>query len=267
MVQQANNKGSGEGQDQDQNKEQGAPRVDTSGLRVTDENGDPIQTPTEGEGEGQGDQTSGLPDGFESIEQLVDAYNDIKSQNSGDDEGTGDEGDTSGNEDAESDDAQNEDEGNQDDNNNDTGSDYENRIRELELQLHDKEIFDLVGGEEQYKEMQQWAENAMEEGEAETFNKVFDSTDLQAKKVAAKALQAMYREANGFEGERVNGNTPSGLKPIQSDGELMEAMQDPRYRRKDSIGEAYRAEIDKRLAAGQASKKGMNADGWMTFGG
>lgn len=266
MAQEDNNKGPGEGQDQDQNKGQEAPKVDTSSLRVTDANGDAIDTPTEGDDD-QGDLTKGLPEGFESMEQLIDAYNDLKGQNSGDDEGTGDEGENSGDDDSddtESDDDQN---GDEDDTQDDTGTDQENRIRELELQLHDKEIFQLVGGEEKYQELQQWAENAMEEGEAETFNKVFDSSDLQAKKVAAKALQAMYREANGFEGDRLNGNSPSGLKPIQSDGELMEAMQDPRYRRKDSIGESYRAEIDKRLAAGQASKKGMNADGWMSFGG
>ena len=254
MAREDNNKGPEEGQEGGED-----PQVDTSDLRVTDANGDPIETPTEGEE--QDDQPNGLPDGFESMEQLIDAYNDLKGQNSGGDEPTGDEDKSQGDDEGDS-----QEEDPSDDNPESDGSDADSRIRELELQLHDREIHDMVGGKGQYEEMQKWAENALEEGETETFNKVFDSSDLQAKKVATKALQAMYREANGFEGTRVNGNTPAGLKPIQSDGDLMEAMQDPRYRRKDGIGEAYRAEIDKRLAAGQASKKGMNADGWMTFG-
>ena len=174
------------------------PVVDTSSLQVTDENDDPVDMPPEGADE-KDDLTKGLPEGFESVEQLVDAFNDMKNKSSDaddkDDEGSDDK----------------------DDEGSDDGSDDNNqtkdneRIHELELQLHDREVYDLVGGKEKYEEMQAWADNALDEDEADTFNQVFDSSDIKAKRVAAKALQAMYERENGFEGERINGNTPQVL--------------------------------------------------------
>jgi hypothetical protein len=258
VAKQDNNKGP-ETEGQKQGEE---PVVDTSSLQVTDENDDPVDMPPEGADE-KDDLTKGLPEGFESVEQLVDAFNDMKNTSSDtddkDDEGSDDKDDEG------SDDKDDEGSDDKSDDNNQT-KDNE-RIRELELQLHDREVYDLVGGKEKYEEMQAWADNALDEDEADTFNQVFDSSDIKAKRVAAKALQAMYERENGFEGERINGNTPAGITPIRSDGDLMEAMQDARYRRKDSVGEAYRADVEKRMAAGQRGKKQTNADGWMSFSG
>lgn len=242
-----NNQGPNEGQDEQK------PSVDMSQLTVEDSQGNKINVQEE-QGEETSDKVEGLPEGIESVEQLIDRYNDLMSgdQEETDDESAGDEQDEGGETD----------EGSGDE---DPEPDYASRVRELELKLHDREIYDMVGGEDHYKEIQEWASNNMPEDEHETFNKVFDSSDLTAKRVAARALQAMYREANGFEGERVNGESPSGVTPIRSDGELMEAMQDPRYRRKDSIGEAYRAEIDRRLTAGKTKGKSADVDGWVNF--
>jgi hypothetical protein len=258
VAKQDNNKGP-ETEGQKQGEE---PVVDTSSLQVTDENDDPVDMPPEGADE-KDDLTKGLPEGFESVEQLVDAFNDMKNKSSDaddkDDEGSDDKDDEGSD--------KKDDEGSDDESDDNNQTKDNKRIRELELQLHDREVYDLVGGKEKYEEMQAWADNALDEDEADTFNQVFDSSDIKAKRVAAKALQAMYERENGFEGERINGNTPAGITPIRSDGDLMEAMQDARYRRKDSVGEAYRADVEKRMVAGQRGKKQTNADGWMSFSG
>jgi hypothetical protein len=258
VAKQDNNKGP-ETEGQKQGEE---PVVDTSSLQVTDENDDPVDMPPEGADE-KDDLTKGLPEGFESVEQLVDAFNDMKNKSSDaddkDDEGSDDKDDEGSD--------KKDDEGSDDESDDNNQTKDNERIRELELQLHDREVYDLVGGKEKYEEMQAWADNALDEDEADTFNQVFDSSDIKAKRVAAKALQAMYERENGFEGERINGNTPAGITPIRSDGDLMEAMQDARYRRKDSVGEAYRADVEKRMVAGQRGKKQTNADGWMSFSG
>ena len=251
-------------QEQENNQE---PGVDTSQLTVEDQYGQEVENQ-----ETSNEQETNLPEGIESWEQLLDRYNDLVNGSSS----QGSDNDSSDNEEQESEDSNSGEESGEDDNGETNANEQESQeeeteeqreLRDLKIQLHDREIYDQVGGKEQYEQMKSWAAENMEAEEAEAFNRVFESTDLSAKKVAAKALQAMYREANGVEGESVRGGSPSGLSPIKTDGELMEAMQDPRYRRKDSIGEAYRAEIDKRLAAGMGNQgNNENADGWVTIG-
>lgn len=200
------------------------------------------------------DVPQGLPEGIESIEQLIDRYNDLlektKGQNGQDKTVQPEPGEPEEKQELsteEEDDEEDEDP-------------REQRIRALELQLHDQELLKMVGGEEKYNQIKEWAGQNLEPVEAEMINNVLDSTDLAAKKLVVKSLQALYRDAVGFDGQQISGGNAQTSSMFKSEAELHEAMADPRYRRADAIGEQYRAEVTKR-AMGLLGN-GADPNGW-----
>lgn len=104
----------------------------------------------------------------------------------------------------------------------------------------------IVGGEENYQNMIQWAGQNLSEGDIEMFDAVMDSGDPRAAFFAIQAMAYRYQDAVGTEGKMVQGKAPSQTEnTFRSQAELVRAMSDPRY---DS-DPAYRQDVMNKLAA------------------
>lgn len=100
-----------------------------------------------------------------------------------------------------------------------------------------------VGGEKQYNEMLGWAGQNLTDQEIESYDAIMDQGDPAAAYWAVQALSYRYRDANGVEGDLVQGKPPGAGDTFRSQAELVEAMADPRYD-KDP---AYRRDLMRRL--------------------
>ena len=107
------------------------------------------------------------------------------------------------------------------------------------------EIKQTVGGEETYQEMVDWASKNMTEGEKQAYNKAVNSGDMDTVKLAVNALKGQFERANGVEPRLVEGKAqPTQEQGFESWAQVTEAMADPRYA-KDI---AYQNEIKTKLA-------------------
>ena len=101
-----------------------------------------------------------------------------------------------------------------------------------------------VGGEEQYSQLMQWANENMNDQEIDMFDSVIDSGDVNAAYFAIQALSFKYGDSVGVEGKLVQGKAPTETtKGFKSQAEVVSAMQDPRYDRDP----AYRQEVMAKL--------------------
>lgn len=110
-------------------------------------------------------------------------------------------------------------------------------------------VMSMVGGEEKYAAIVEWAGGTLDEAEVNAFNKIMDSGDLSGIRMAVQGLKARYEQANGTSGRLLQGETtgPSG-GAFRSVAEIVAAMKDPRYA-KDP---AYRKDVEQRVALSNA---------------
>ena len=103
---------------------------------------------------------------------------------------------------------------------------------------------EAVGGEKAYADMMGWANQNLSEEEIAMYDSVMESGDKAAAYFAVQALSNRYDDANGVEGNLLQGKAPtSNNDTFRSQAELVEAMGDSRYSRDP----AYRQEIMKKL--------------------
>ena len=107
------------------------------------------------------------------------------------------------------------------------------------------EVFDSVGGEENYNSMLSWAENNLAEHEINAFNNIVEGTDANATMLAISGLYSRYTQNNSSAPNLVKGNygTKNATSAFRSMAEVTAAMKDPRYGK----DEAYRKEVEDRL--------------------
>ena len=108
-----------------------------------------------------------------------------------------------------------------------------------------QQAFEQVGGQEAYEDMVTWASESLPESSVDAFNRAINSGDLETANLAIQGLQARYRSVNGSEPTLVMGetNTVSG-GVFNSAAQLTAAMRDPRY----STDSAYRQEVASKLS-------------------
>lgn len=106
-------------------------------------------------------------------------------------------------------------------------------------------VKNMVGGAESYDAMSEWASNNLSETEKQAYNTAVNSKDLEAVKLAVVGLKARYAQATGSEPKLVEGKaSPSGEQGFDSWAQVTQAMSDPRY----SKDPAYQAEVKNKLA-------------------
>lgn len=106
-----------------------------------------------------------------------------------------------------------------------------------------------VGGEEKYNEMLGWAGQNLTEQEIESYDSIMDKGDPAATYWAVQALAYRYQDANGVEGDLVQGKSPGAGGTFRSQAEVVQAMSDPRY----DNDPAYRQDVMRKLERSNVS--------------
>jgi hypothetical protein len=107
------------------------------------------------------------------------------------------------------------------------------------------DIFNTVGGEDNYKSMVEWASNNLSKEEVDAYDSIVSENDVTSARLAAKGLWAQYVAQNGKAPKLIGGSqSMSGsVSPFRSTAEVVAAMADSRY----SSDPAYRRDVEKRL--------------------
>ena len=108
-----------------------------------------------------------------------------------------------------------------------------------------QEAFEQVGGQEAYEDMVSWASDNMQEASIDAFNNAVNSGNIETANLAIQGLHAQYRSVNGSDPSLVMGETKSVTGGVfDSAAQLTQAMRDPRYE-SDS---AYRQQVASKLS-------------------
>jgi hypothetical protein len=107
------------------------------------------------------------------------------------------------------------------------------------------EVKSIVGGEAAYIEMTQWAGNNLSTAEVEAYNKAVNSGEMETIKLAVTGLQARYIAAEGSDPKLLSGKAGATSQGgYESWAQVQADMGDPRYA-KDP---AFQAEVQEKLA-------------------
>jgi hypothetical protein len=107
------------------------------------------------------------------------------------------------------------------------------------------QLKDVVGGEEQYGQMMQWANSNLTEKETQMYDAVMEQGNPLAAFFAVQALKYRFDDSQGVDGQMLSGKTASNSKGDQfrSQAEVVRAMADPKY----DNDPAYRQDIYDKL--------------------
>ena len=112
------------------------------------------------------------------------------------------------------------------------------------------QIKNLVGGEQGYTDLMEWANEALPASVIQNFDNLVSSAGSEMIQLAVLGLQSYYQKSNGYEGNMVTGRTaPTQQDVFRSQAEVVAAMQDPRYDsdpafREDVFNKLSRSNID-----------------------
>lgn len=88
----------------------------------------------------------------------------------------------------------------------------------------------VVGGEDSYKDMMQWAGTNLTEKEQKMYDSVMDKGDPMGAYFAVQALAYRYNDAKGVDGEMLTGKAAkSEGDTFKSQAQVVKAMSDPQY--------------------------------------
>ena len=106
-------------------------------------------------------------------------------------------------------------------------------------------LYDMVGGQEQYTEMLQWAANNCEQDMIDAYDAVMQRGDPASCFFAVQAMAFRMAEMEGWQPQDfLSGNSAVQTADVfRSQAEVVEAMSDPRYDRDP----AYRQDIMNKL--------------------
>ena len=107
-----------------------------------------------------------------------------------------------------------------------------------------KELKGVVGGEQNYANMIDWAQKSLNEQEVKMFDAVMERGDPLAAFFAVRSLAYAYNDAIGYDGNMIQGKAPrQSNDQFRSQQEVVRAMADPRY----EDDPAYRSDIMEKL--------------------
>ena len=106
-------------------------------------------------------------------------------------------------------------------------------------------ILESVGGDENFKRIQEWAQNSLNQDELEAYNREVNSGDYFRARNALHSMTYAYKESNGSEPELIGGKLSSRPTDVfRSNQEVVAAMSDPRYLNDD----AYTNDVAEKLS-------------------
>ena len=105
-------------------------------------------------------------------------------------------------------------------------------------------IKESVGGDESYGQMVSWAIDNLPAEDIQAFNKLTDTGDGPAIKLAVQGIYSQYNNAMGVEPSLYSGRaSTSGPTPFRSTSEVVTAMSDPRWEKDVSYTENVKARL------------------------
>jgi len=106
-------------------------------------------------------------------------------------------------------------------------------------------VYDLVGGQESYGDMLNWAADNLSDAQVEAYDRAVGSGDIELVNLAVQGLQSQYQASEGIAPQLLGGdnNTSVGGR-FGSWSEVTTAMSDPRY----DTDMAYRQQVANKLA-------------------
>jgi len=106
------------------------------------------------------------------------------------------------------------------------------------------QLFEMVGGQQAYKAMVNWAGDSLSKEEVKMYDSVMADGNPSAIFFAVQALYSKYTDAVGKEGQLLTGKGSDQKKDsFRSQQELVQAMSDPRYDRDP----AFREDVIRKL--------------------
>jgi hypothetical protein len=101
------------------------------------------------------------------------------------------------------------------------------------IEKNDAEIVGVVGGQEAYGELQEWASANLDDASFDAYNRaVIDSGDMGIAKLAVAGLQAMYLKANGSAPDKVieaGGTSNESHRPYSNRDEYIDEAMSVKY--------------------------------------
>ena len=113
-----------------------------------------------------------------------------------------------------------------------------------QIQLMTMEVYNKMGGEQHVQEIMNWAADNLTDEEIQTYNDLIDSGDINKTITAYQSIEARMGNQTQNRFIKPEQGTAKENGGFQSKAEMIEAMNDPRYR-KDP---AYRSQVERRLA-------------------
>lgn len=105
-------------------------------------------------------------------------------------------------------------------------------------------IYNVAGGEEQYKALTDWASKNLSDGEQKNFNDIMEKGSLEAATFAVKGLRAQYDAQFGIQPNLLKGQQTSTDNDVyRSTAEVIRAINDPKYQ----SDTAYRKTVEEKI--------------------
>lgn len=106
-------------------------------------------------------------------------------------------------------------------------------------------VYDLVGGQESYSDIVNWAADNLSDAQVEAYDRAVGSGDIELVNLAVQGLQSQYQASEGVTPQLLGGdNSTSVGGRFGSWNEVTTAMRDPRY----DTDMAYRQQVANKLA-------------------
>tara|TARA_A100000172_G_scaffold60341_1_gene39811 strand:+ start:342 stop:1187 length:846 start_codon:yes stop_codon:yes gene_type:complete len=107
-------------------------------------------------------------------------------------------------------------------------------------------IQNSVGGEASYKSLMDWAYNNLSKDTVDSFDELIVSGNKNSIQLAVNGLVAQYQNANGYEGRMLTGKpAKTNTDVFQSQAQLVEAMNDPRYDKDPAYRQNIMTKLDR----------------------
>ena len=110
------------------------------------------------------------------------------------------------------------------------------------------QVMNSVGGPDTYQAVVDWAKTTLSPAEQKAYNKILQSADMDAIKLAAAGLKARYEGVMGrdpkvtLKGSPAGGNQAAGYRSVD---EMTRAMADPRYHTDPAYRDSVIQKVDK----------------------
>ena len=118
-----------------------------------------------------------------------------------------------------------------------------------QTELTEQNITDLkgvVGGEDQYQQMMQWATQNLQKNEIEMYDAVMDKGDPLAAYFAVQALSGRMKDSQGVDGKLLTGKAPKSDGDVfKSQAQVVKAMSDDRYEKDPAYRQAIYDKLER----------------------